>query len=559
MLTLPCRTKTKICVKRRDTIWCLIEWMQWQRWLGSNAARWLISVCLLPTSLAVGAAVKEPFESEVAPTPAGRIDELVFARLQQRQIPPAHLCSDAVFLRRVYVDVIGTLPTPEEARNFLLDSHPDKRRTLIDRLLERDEFADRWAMKWSDLLRIKAEFPINLWPNAAQAYHHWLRDALRKNQRCDQFARDLLTASGSNFENPPVNFYRALQNKTPSGIAAAVALTFLGARTDNWPSNDLANLAVFFANVGYKSTGEWKEEIVFFNPAATNAGALAGSPRPATFPDGRTVVLRPDQDPRVVFADWLTAPGNPWFARNLANRTWSWLLGRGIIEEPDDLRPDNPAANPELLAYLEKALVDSGYDGKQLFRLILNSTTYQLSAVPANGNPASAANFACYPLRRMEAEILADALDQVTDSTEKYSSAIPEPYTFIPDDLRSIALPDGSITSAFLEMFGRPPRDTGFESERNNRITAAQKLWLLNSSQLLRKIELSPLAAGVRGQRSSAEAATQIYLAVLSRFPTPAELKIAQSAFDRPEARPHEAAVDLIWALMNTAEFLYHH
>ena len=170
---------------------------------------------------------------------------------------------------------------------------------LIDRLLARDEFADYLAMKWGDVLRIKAEFPINLWPNAAQSYHRWVHDAIRDNKPCDQFARELLTASGSNFEKPPVNFYRAMQNRTPAGIAQTVALTFLGERAEHWPSNDLANLAVFFANVGYKSTAEWKEEIVFFNPASTNAGALNGSPRKAVFPDGEKVTLSPDQDPRV--------------------------------------------------------------------------------------------------------------------------------------------------------------------------------------------------------------------------------------------------------------------
>src|ERR1035437_49920 len=312
-----------------------------------------------------------PFESAAALAPQNKIDELIFARLQSLNITPANVCSDAVFVRRVYLDVIGTLPTATEAQQFILDRNSDKRRALIDRLLARDEYADYLALKWGDLLRIKAEFPINLWPNAAQSYHRWVHDAIRDNVPCDQFERELLTASGSNFQKPPVNFYRAMQNRTPSGIAQTVALTFLGERAERWPSNDLANLAVFFANVGYKTTAEWKEEIIFFNPASTNAGALNGSPRNVILPDGSTVKLSPDQDPRIVFAGWLVK--NPQFARNLVNRGWSWLLGRGIVQEPDDFRADNPPSNPELLAYLEKEFVSSGYDFKQLYRLILNS------------------------------------------------------------------------------------------------------------------------------------------------------------------------------------------
>ncbi len=211
------------------------------------------------------------------------------------------------------------------------------------------------------------------------------------------------------------------------------------------------------------------------------------------FPDGTPAHLSPDQDPREVFADWLIDAKNPWFARNIVNRVWSWLLGRGIIQEPDDIRPDNPPSNPDLLALLEQELVAHQYDLKHLYRLILNSKTYQLSCLPKAGDAADDADFAHYPLRRLDAEVLIDALDQITGTTEDYSSAIPEPFTFIPENQRSIALADGSITSSFLEMFGRPPRDTGLESERNNRPTADQRLHLLNSSHVQRKIEQSPM------------------------------------------------------------------
>jgi hypothetical protein len=330
----------------------------------------------------------------------------------------------------------------------------------------------------------------------------------------------------------------------------------MGTRAEQWPTNQLAGLAAFFSQVGFKYTGEWKEEIVFFDPdLATNGLAKA-----AAFPDGTPVRLDRDRDLRKVFADWLIDPKNPWFTRNIANRLWSWLLGRGIIQEPDDIRPDNPPSNPELLIFLEKELVASRYDLKQLFRLILNSRTYQFSSIPKSTQPEAAANFAFYPLRRLEAEVLIDALNQITGSTERYSSAIPEPFTFIPEEQRSIALPDGSITSSVLEMFGRPPRDTGLESERNNRPTAAQQLHLLNSSHIQRKIEQSRMIQfQAQGRRTPREIATGMYLGILSRFPTETELKAAGATVPSSPLKTREGAVDLAWALFNSAEFIYRH
>lgn len=310
--------------------------------------KFLISALLLAglASAATDAPLMPTFESRSDLTPQSQIDTLVFARLKQAGIQPANLSSDAVFVRRVYLDAIGTLPTPKEAMQFLSDRDPNKRAVLIDRLMEREEFADYWAMKWCDLLRVKAEFPINLWPNAAQTYHHWIRASLRENKPYNRFVRELLTESGSNFRVPQVNFYRAMQSKDPSAIAQTVALTFMGTRAEKWPKERLASMGGFFSQIGYKETGEWKEEIVYFNPAKT--------PPAAAFPDGTAARLTPDRDPREVFADWLTAQRNPWFARNISNRVWSWLLGRGIVQEPDDIRPDNPPSNPELLAFLEE-------------------------------------------------------------------------------------------------------------------------------------------------------------------------------------------------------------
>ena len=498
----------------------------------------------------------DPFESSVTLQPQSQIDQLVFAKLDQLGLKPANLCSDSVFVRRVFLDVIGTLPTAKEVTDFLDDPEPNKRRILVDALLERDEFADYWAMKWSDLLRVKAEFPINLWPNAVQTYHRWIRTSIKENMPYDRFVRELLTASGSNFRAPQVNFYRALQNKEPEGIAQAVALTFMGVRTKNWPTNKVEGLTAFFSELGYKSTQEWKEEIVFFDPnKATN-----NLSKKAVFPDGTPVQLTLDRDPREVFADWLITPQNPWFTQNIANRAWSWLVGRGIIQEPDDVRPDNPPCNPELLAFLERKLIADHYDLKRLFRLILNSSTYQLSSIAKTTKPEGEANFAQYPLRRLEAEVLVDALNGITGTTEKYSSPIPEPFTYIPEGQRSIALADGSTTSSFLEMFGRPSRDTGLESERNNRPTANQRLHMLNSTHIQSKLEQSKkIQALLQGKNTPQDVVKGIYLIILSRPPTDEEIKLVTKYVQSDVATRKEAAVDLAWALINSAEFLYRH
>ncbi len=516
----------------------------------------LLSTVLFVALLADAAppeGITNVFENPAAPVPESQLDKLVFAQLTRLNLQPV-LCSDAVFVRRAFLDVLGTLPTSEEAKAFIED--PDtknKRRLLVDKLLERDEFADYWAMKWGDVLRIKAEFPINLWPNAAQAYHRWVRASLAVNKPYDKFAREMLTVSGSNFRVGPVNFYRAVQNRTPEGIARAVALTFMGARAELWPTNRLAGMSAFFSQIGYKPTSEWKEEHVFWDPlgASTTPGDTAPGraavaeigqpsnsppkfivpvrtnslPSEGGFPDGTAVKLAADRDPREVFADWLVTPKNPWFTRSIVNRVWAWLLGRGIIHEPDDIRDDNPPSNPALLAYLEKELVRSRYDLKHLYRLILNSQTYQLSSMPRFTGQEAAANFASYRLRRMDAEVLIDAINKVTGSSDLYTSPIPEPFTYIPKGMPAVAIADGSITSPFLALFGRSARATGMENERNHKPTPAQALYLLNSTEVQRKLEQGTNLQAIIGfgRKPQDQILKELYLTILSRYPTPDE------------------------------------
>ena len=515
-----------------------------------------ISLALL--GVASGAslpAASDPYAGTLPPTPRSKIDHAVFSRLQTLGIEPARLCPDAVFVRRAFLDTIGTLPTAAEVAAFLADNHPDKRDTLIDRLLDRPEFADYWAMRWCDLLRVKSEFPINLWPNAVQAYHHWIHTAIRDGMPYDRFVRELLTTSGSNFRVPQVNFYRAVQNRNPRNLAQAVALSFMGARADKWTDERLNGMAAFFSRVSYKSTSEWKEEIIYFDLAKA-----IHTTTDAIFPDGTRIHIPEGQDPREVFADWLIKPTNPWFARNLTNRVWSWLVGRGITEEIDDIRNDNPPVNPELAAVLETSFTASHFDLKQLYRFILKSQVYQLSCIPATNTAAAARNFASYPLRRLDAEVFIDAINQITGGTERYSSPIPEPFSFIPESQRSIALADASIDSPFLSLFGRSPRDTGLESERDNSSNGAQCLHLLNSSHIRNKIEdSSRLRSLMRANPSPHELIDKIYLTVLSRHPTAREAAIAANYNPSGGASSSRVGLDLVWALVNTAEFQFRH
>ncbi len=494
------------------------------------------------------------FASDTAFDPQTIIDDLVMRQLATLEIEPANLCSDEVFLRRLYLDTMGTLPTAEEAAGFLDDPDPEKRRKLIEEVLRRPEFADYQAMKWCDILRVKAEFPIKLWPNAAQAYHRWVRTAIQENMPYDEFARQLLTSSGSNFRKPQVNFYRAVQSKTPEGIAQVVALTFLCARAEAWEPERLEGMSRFFSQVGYKGTGEWKEEIVFFDRRLGREQAADG-PLTAVLPSGKQLEIPPGTDPRLVFTDWLVDKRNRWSSRAIANRIWFWMMGRGIVDPPDDVRPDNPATNKLLLNYLGTVLVEADYDLRDLYRRILNSQTYQLACTHSAPGSLAAENFAYAHVRRLDAEVLIDAICQITGTSETYSSIIPEPFTFLPEGQRAIALPDGSITSPFLEMFGRPTRDTGLESDRNNKLTARQALHLLNSNHFRNKLKRGPaMRELLDAPTSPAEKAERLYLTILSRRPTEDERAVAEGLCGY-----QGGARDVAWALINSDEFLFRH
>ncbi len=529
---------------------------------------WILSSALLLLCQTIFPAIVEPFETATIEIKGNRIDELIQQKLNEEGIQSANHCSDEVFLRRIFIDVTGTLPPAKASVAFYRMQGENKRGRVINQLLESDSYVDYWTLKWSDLLRIKAEFPINLWPNGVQAYHRWVKEAVASDMPYDQFVRQLLTSSGSNFRVPPVNFYRAIEGQKPETIAAAVALTFMGTRFEFLTEKQRADMAHIFSRVAFKKTDEWKEEIVYLDPAQY-------SPMEITFPDGKQMEIAAGKDPRDAFADWLIQPENPWFTKSIVNRVWFWLMGRGLIHEPDDIRSDNPCTNPALLAYLEKQFVKSGYEIQSLFRLILNSRTYQQSAIPQSDHPEAEALFAHYIVRRLDAEVLIDALGWFGGSGELYQSPVPEPFTFVPEYKRTITLSDGTITSQFLEKFGRPGRDSGTELERNNEISVDQTMYLLNSSEVQKKIRNSPLMkAAIRNSKGNDRTLIRsLYLILLSRNPTPEEMKSAFSYYASvlPKntkgkkqqrnlwTKRQQATEDLVWSLINSKEFLHRH
>ncbi len=513
----------------------------------------LIAVYIL-TAAPVWAQPVRVYESDDGANPQNEIDRLVLSAQREKGIEPAYLCSDSVFLRRVYADLTGTIPPVEIVRDFLTDQAENKRAKMIDALIGSEDFVNYWALKWSDALRVKAEFPINLWPNGVHTYYRYIHESIKHNKPYDEFVRELLTSNGSNFRTAPVNFYCAIQGQEPSSIAGAVVLTMMGQRYEDWPEAKRKEIEAFFSRVGYKGTAEWKETIIHLDPTPVQTIKTK-------YPDGKSVTISPDQDPRLVFADWLIQPDNKVFTQSIVNRQWAWLMGRGIVEEADDFRPDNPPSNPALLNYLSTELVKSGYDLRHIMRLIVNSRTYQQSFIPRSDNPNAEALFAYYAPRQLDAEILQDALNGLYGGKVLYSSMVPEPFTFVPEEHRTIELRDGSINSPFLEMFGRPSRDTGLMSERNDTPSDAQRLYLLNSSQIQKQIATSPKLRRFNqiAIRDPEKITTELYLMLLSRKPTETEKSVALQYMDSPHGNGRNGMIDLVWALTNSKEFLFRH
>ncbi len=413
--------------------------------------------------------------------------------------------TDAVLARRIHLDLAGRIPTVREARDFVASAAEDKCARLVDRLLAADSFADYWSLHLCDILRVKSEFPINLWPNAVYVYHRRVRTFLRNDEPWDRFARALITATGSDFRDAEANFFRATPERTPEGFAAIVAQTFLG---EDWAERHPAEYKTFpayFANVRIKGTREWKEELVLV--------------------DG--------QDRRGEFCKRLTQEWRRDLAAALVTRVDRWLFG-------------DAAARPEHV----DAFLRHGLRLKPLLREIALSDAYARG--PVTGG---------YPCRRLDAEVLDDAIRDFTNEPRDYQSIAPEPFTFLPPRRRSVLIEDGSISSAFLTLFGRPARDTGRLDERHNDITAKQRLYLFNSGRLYGSLARLVNARKDFRRRPLRRQVDSLYWRILSRPPTAGETERLMQRFQSlPKGRERGAfPVDLAWALVNTREFLYQH
>ncbi len=483
------------------------------------------------------------------------IDGLVWDRLTRLGIAPSDLADDATFLRRVYLDTIGTLPTAQEARTFLADRAADKRNRLIDQLLTRPEYADFWAMKWADLLRVDRDA---LTAQGSVAMTLWLREQFGRNRPYHEMAREIVTAIGNPNAIGPAGFFKALD--TPEAMSRSISQLFLGVRiecaqchhhpSEKWGQDDYFALAGFFTGVKRKagSTGE---------KIASQEGFDVKHPKTEKPVEtrvlgGKAVRFSAQQDRREVLADWMIAPENPYFSRAIVNRTWAHYFGRGLIEPIDDLRATNPAVNEPLLEALSKRFVQSGYDLKALTRLILQSRVYQLAAqTPANASDEQ--NFSHALPRALPAEVLLDAICQAT--------GIPEKFNGWPEGARSIQLWDNRMPSYFLKIFGRPGRTSVCECERSGEPSMAQALHLMNAPQINAKIHHRKGRARKLADStlSPDQLVEELFLTALARFPSPAERKAMLELFAEPGASRKAAVEDGLWALLNTREFVYNH
>jgi hypothetical protein len=467
------------------------------------------------------------------------IDKLVDAKLAKLNVAPSALCDDADYLRRVYLDLTGTLPTPEDARKFLADTSKDRRAKLVEALLERPEFADLWALRWADLLRVDRE-PLG--HQRAHLYYKWVRDSIATNTPFDRFARELVTAEGPANEVGPVNFFNVVTK--PGERAGTLSQVFLGVRIacaechhhpfDRWKQSDYYGMTAFFSTG--TTTHPRTRKPVF-------AHAL-GAEMPAADPTG---------DRRLVLADWMTRPDNPYFARNLANRTWAWLLGRGLVEPVDDVRATNPPSNPELLDALAKYLVENKYDVRKLVKFITASRVYQTSVTPNATNEKDERNFSRAYFKRPDAEVLLDMVCQALGVPEKFAGS--------PGVTRAVQLWDSKARHDFLKLFGRPSRVSACECERTREPSVSQVLNLLNSPAIQAKLthEGGTVARVVREQKDDAKLVEELYLTFFARLPSADETAIALKHLKKYANNRRAAAEDLAWALLNSTEFLFNH
>lgn len=488
------------------------------------------------------------------------IDGLVWDKLQQLGVAPSEAASDATFLRRVHLDIIGRLPTPAETRAFLKDQQPDKRARLIDALLARPEYVDHWANKWADLIRPN---PYRVGIKATMNLDAWLRDAFRRNLPYDQMVREIVTAQGSSFRDGAIVVFR--DRREPDEITTMVSQLFLGVRLECarchhhpfevWSQHDFYSFAAFFGRVSFKGAGistpiSGGEEVVFTKPSGQVKHPVTGKVLQPTPLLGKPMEIPVEQDPRAVLAQWMTSPENPFFAKVMVNRVWADLMGRGIVEPVDDLRATNPPSNAKLLDALAEDFKANGYDLKKLIRTITSSAVYSLSSVPRPESVGDSRNYSRHYRQRLRAEVLLDAYSDITGVNEQFDA--------MPAGSRAMELWTARVPSTFLDSFSRPDPNQDPPCERTNETSVVQALHLMNAKNLQRKVSSDEGRAAVlsKSTKTPAEIVDELYLLAFCRLPSEVERKAAMKRFDNPKANRRQLTEDLLWALLNSPEFV---
>jgi hypothetical protein len=485
------------------------------------------------------------------------IDRLVAEKWDRLQLSPSPPASDAVFQRRAYLDLIGKLPTPAETEAFLADASADKRTQLIDRLLARPEYAEFWALKWSDLLRVNRD---DLGAKAAYRYHQWLLHSLRENKPYNEFLRELVTAQGGGEQNGAVHFFTAFA--TPNDLTVALSQVFLGVRLDcakchhhpyeKWSQEDFYGLAAFFPRLQKKKNVKSDEFFFVADKGDVKHPQTKETVNPRVLL-GESFDAAAEPDPRTRLGDWLASPDNPFVARSFVNRVWAQLMGRGLVEPVDDMRETNPPTNGPLLDALARDFVEHGYDVRRLIRTIAVSKVYGLSSQPNADNLRDLQNYSRAYRKRLGAEVLLDAVSDVTGQAETFAGT--------PPGTRAVQLWDHRLPSSFLDTFGRPQRKTVCQCERAADVTLGQVLHLMNAAPINDKISAPTgriaqlIAAGVEPQAII----SQLYLAAYGRQPRADEMATTRAAFEVPGVSRQAAAEDVLWALLNSAEFVFNH
>ena len=487
---------------------------------------------------------------------ANYVDTFVAAKLKKLRIEPSEICGDEVFLRRVFLDVVGIPPTSAEYDAFMSSTAPDKRAKLIDELLTRKEFSEIWVNKWAELLQVKSS--INISYKAMFLYYNWLVEKLSKNMPMDEMVQELLGANGGTFKNPATNFYQAT-NETLA-MSENVAQVFMGMRIqcaqchnhpfDRWTQNDYYGFAAFFSQIGRKQGEDYRETIIFNSGGGEVNHPVGNIPMKPKFLGGDVPEVV-GKDRRVILAKWLASEKNPWFATSFANRVWAHFMGNGIVEPVDDFRVSNPASNPELLEELGKRFTASKYDLKALVRDICNSRTYQRSTHRNESNATDERNFAHANLRRIKAENLLDTISSVTETKDKFQG--------LPLGARAVQIADGGSSTYFLTTFGRATRETVCSCEVKMEPTLSQALHWLNGDTVNSKIKAGGVIAKLmESKKTPEERITDLYLRTVSRKPTKEELARLLPNFGEGSNQA-QALEDVFWAMLNSREFLFNH